>query len=518
VQRGELLDRLRGGGRWDIVVIGGGATGLGTAVEAAARGLRTALLEAHDFAKGTSSRSTKLIHGGVRYLARGQVGLVREALHERTVLRRNAPHLVHDLAFVVPSYSWWGVPYYGVGLKLYDWLARAHGADRSRAVSADEALELAPTLTSTGLRGAIVYEDAQFDDARLAISLLRTFLDLGGTALNYAPVTGFRKSSERIDAVEARDAETGETWTLEARAVVNATGVFADEVRRLDQAHARRLIRPSQGAHLVLDRAFLPGSCAVLIPRTDDGRVLFAIPWHGRTLLGTTDTPVERLDLEPKPLPEEVAFLLAHAGRYLSRAPREDEVRSAFAGLRPLVDRFGGTRTASLSREHVVQVSESGLVTIAGGKWTTYRRMGTSAVDAATAIGGLPRRPCATESLTLHGGLGQKRAASPFEVYGSDAGALSTLLGKRPDWNALLHPALPYRAGEVVWAARYELARTVEDVLARRTRALILDARASREAAPRVAALLAGELGFDVDWQVDQVRRYEELAEGYCLS
>jgi glycerol-3-phosphate dehydrogenase len=497
------------------MVIGGGATGLGTAVDAAARGFRTALLEAHDFAKGTSSRSTKLIHGGVRYLAQARVGLVREALHERTLLLRNAPHLVRDLSFIVPSYSWWGVPYYGLGLKVYDWLAGAYATVPSRTVSRDEALALAPTLVGHGLRGAIVYEDAQFDDARLAIGLLRTFLDLGGTALNYAPLTGFRKAAGRIAAVEARDAETGETWVLETRVAVNATGIFADEVRQLDDAQSRRLIRPSQGAHLVLDRSFLPGDCAVLVPRTDDGRVLFAIPWHGRTLVGTTDTPVEGPCLEPRPLAGELEFLLAHAGRYLSRAPQRDDVRSAFAGLRPLVDPFGQGPTARLSREHVVQTSPSGLVTIAGGKWTTYRRMGASAVDAAIAVGGLAPRPCTTEGLRLHGCAAEERLGGPFGVYGSDAEAVKALLAERPGWDEPLHSALAYRAGEVVWAARHEMARTVEDVLARRTRALFLDARASVEAASRVARLLREELGFDASWETDQLRRYEALAAGY---
>jgi glycerol-3-phosphate dehydrogenase len=457
----------------------------------------------------------------VRYLAQGQVGLVREALNERAILKRNAPHLVHDLSFVVPSYSWWGLPYYGLGLKVYDLLASAHGAGRSRITSAEEALRLAPTLRLEGLRGGVVYTDGQFDDARLAITLVRTFLDLGGVALNYARVSELVKDGAKLTGVRVRDDESGEAWSVSARAVVNATGVFADELRRLDNAHAAPMIRPSQGVHLVLDRSFLPGEAAILIPRTDDGRVLFVIPWHDRAMVGTTDTPVESPSIEPHPFDDEVQFLLEHAARYLNRRPTAADVLSVFTGLRPLVGSDGRSRTANLSREHVVQVSDSGLITIAGGKWTTYRKMGADAVDATIATGGLPRRPCATESLMLHGGSqveGARDASEPFAVYGSDGDAVRTVLKEQPGWGAPLHANLPYLTGEVVWAARFELARTVEDVLARRTRALILDARASRAIAPRVAELLAGELGRTVAWQAEQVRQFEELSREYLLG
>jgi glycerol-3-phosphate dehydrogenase len=515
--REEILGRVRAGERWDLVVIGGGATGLGTAVDAAARGYRTLLLEAHDFAKGTSSRSTKLVHGGVRYLARGQVALVREALHERGVLARNAPQLVHDLRFIVPAYSWWAAPYYGLGLTLYDLLAGRRRLGWSRIVSRDEALRLAPTLEPANLRGGVVYHDGQFDDARLAIALARTVVDLGGTALSYCAVTGLARDGGRVARVLARDAETGEEFSVAARAVVNATGVFADEVRRLDEPAAPSVIRPSQGAHLVLDRTFLPGDCAVIVPCTDDGRVLFAIPWHDRVIVGTTDTPVDRLPIEPRPLAVEIQFLLAHAARYLSRDPTPADVRSVYAGLRPLVASPDGRTTAALSREHAVFVSDSGLVTITGGKWTTYRRMAADALDRAVAVAGLPPRPCRTESLVLHGGQ-DGTGDGPFATYGADAPALAQLIADRPDLSRLLHPSLPYCEGEVVWATRHEWARTVEDVLARRTRALILDAQASIEAAPRVAALLATELGHDLSWQESQVRQFRELASGYLLD
>jgi glycerol-3-phosphate dehydrogenase len=515
-----MLDRVRAGETWDLVVIGGGATGLGAAVDAAARGYRTLLLEAHDFAKGTSSRSTKLVHGGVRYLAQGHLHLVREALQEREHLQRNAPHLVHDLAFLVPAYSWWAKPYYGLGLRLYDWLAGSRNLEGSRSVSRAEALREVPTLEPTGLRGGIVYNDGQFDDARLAIALVRTLTDdLGGFALNYAPVTGFRRNAGKIEGVEARDGETGETFTIAARGVINATGVFADEVRRLDEPDASPMIAASQGAHLVLDRAFLPGDCALLIPKTDDGRVLFVIPWHGRALVGTTDLPVPRPEIEPRPLAEEITYLLSYAGRYLTRDPGPNDVLSTFAGLRPLVAPPSASerRTAKISRDYTVTVSASGLVTIAGGKWTTYRRMGAAAVDRASAVAGLAQRPSATESLALHG-ASKPASDEPFAHYGSDAPALNQLIAERPEWNLPIHPALPYLCGEVVWAARHEAARTVEDVLARRTRALILDARVARGAAPRVAAILAVELRRDIPWQTEQVRRFEDLARHYLVN
>jgi glycerol-3-phosphate dehydrogenase len=517
MERTALLDRLRPGEPWDLVIIGGGATGLGAAVDAAARGYRTLLLEAHDYAKGTSSRSTKLVHGGVRYLAEGDIALVREALHERGLLRRNAPHLVHERAFVVPAYSFWEKPYYGLGLKLYDLLAGRSNLGASRLLARAEALAQVPTLEPQGLRGGILYHDGQFDDARLAITLLRTLFDLGGTALNHAPVIGLLKQGGRVSGVVARDGETGNDYALAARAVINATGVFVDAIRQLDDPTARVLVAPSQGSHLVLDRSFLPGDAALMIPRTDDGRVLFAIPWHDRTLLGTTDTPVAQVAVEPRPLAQEVDFLLKHAARYLTRDPRPYDVLSAFAGLRPLVRPPHATETARISREHTIVVSASGLVTIAGGKWTTYRRMGAEVVAAAAEVAGLPARPCATESLVLHGGQSGPSNESALSVYGADRAAVEALCSERPEWDAPLHPRLPYRAGEVVWAARHEQACTVEDVLARRTRALFLDARASAEAAPAVAALLATALGKDARWQSEQVERYCELVRGYRL-
>jgi glycerol-3-phosphate dehydrogenase len=514
MKRGAALDRLGTPETWDVIVVGGGATGLGTAVDATARGYRTLLLEAFDFGKGTSSRSTKLVHGGVRYLRQGNIPLVREGLHERGLLRRNAPHLVHVMPFVIPSYTWWSRPFYGIGLVVYDVLAGRLGVGGTRLLSRAEALDRIPTLEPTGLRGGVLYFDGQFDDARLGIALLRTFENLGGTALNYMPVTGLLKERGRVAGVHTRDAESGAEYTMRARAVVNATGVYADSLRRMDDARVSPMLAPSQGVHVVLDRSFLPSDSAIMIPATDDGRVLFAIPWHGRTVVGTTDTAVDTIPIEPRPFQKEIDFVLHHAARYLHKKPEVADVRSMFAGLRPLVRSGKGRGTAALARDHTLVVSEAGLITITGGKWTTYRRMGKDAVDRAIEVASLPARPCPTEQLRLHGWQ-ETGTEDGLAEYGSDAPAIRQLFMEQPGWNDLLHPELPYRAGEVVWAARHECARTVEDVLARRTRAILLDARASKEMAPRVAALLADELGFDAQWQVEQVRQFAALADGY---
>jgi glycerol-3-phosphate dehydrogenase len=515
INREHLLQQLDDPGiTWDIIVIGGGATGLGAAVEAASRGYRTLLLEQRDFAAGTSSRSTKLIHGGFRYLRQGNLGLVLKALRERHLLIRNAPHLVHDLRFVVPLYAWWERPFYEIGLKFYDLLAGQLGLGPSQHLSPRETLELIPTLEPAGLRGGIVYHDGQFDDARLAVSLTKTLADLGGMPLNYLAVTGLLKTGERIAGVRAVDLETGREYRLHSKVVVNATGPFTDAVRRMDDSEAPPIIAPSQGAHLVLDRSFLPGESAIMVPRTDDGRVLFAIPWHGRVLVGTTDTPVTDVSPEPRPLPEEIDFLLTHVARYLSRKPAREDVLSVFAGLRPLVRSKTVARTAVISRDHRILVSNSGLVTVTGGKWTTYRRMGEDAADRAAVVAGLEARASVTDRLKIHGWQ-EVEAADPWDVYGSDAGEVKALAATHPAGDEPLHPHLPYRTCEVVWAVRQEFARTVEDVLARRTRALFLDAAASISMAPRVAELMAAELGRDDGWQRQQVAEFCALAQGY---
>ena len=516
-----MLSALQGASDpWDFIIVGGGATGLGCAVEAASRGYRTLLLEGHDFAKGTSSRSTKLVHGGVRYLQQGNVALVLEALKERGLLIRNAPHLVHDLPFVVPSYEWWEGPFYGIGLKMYDLLAGKAGFEPSERLTKEETLEYLPTLEPEGLRGGTIYYDGQFDDARLAISLARTAADHGAVLLNYMRVIGLTKAPRgEVIGVEVRNEETDEEHEIQARAVINATGVFADIIRRMDDAGAPELVTVSQGVHIVLSKDFLPGDAAIMVPKTDDGRVLFAIPWQDRLLVGTTDTPLDEASLEPRPLEEEIEFLLRHAAKYLVKDPTPTDVLSIFAGLRPLVgnpENEGGT--AGISREHALLISKSGLVTITGGKWTTYRKMGEDTIDKAAVVAGLDERPSVTNTLHLHGYHPASEALGQFREYGSDAEQLVELLKEDLRYAEPLHPNLPFLVGEIVWAARHEMARTVEDVLSRRTRSLLLDAQASIEAAPFVAALLAETLGHGEAWVEEQVEAYTELAEGYLIT
>lgn len=524
MDRARNLDRLSD--PFDIAVVGGGATGLGAAVEAASRGYRTVLLEARDFAQGTSSRSTKLVHGGVRYLAQGNVGLVREALLERGRLRRNAPHLVGDLEFVVPAYAWWSGPYYGVGLKLYDVLAGRHRLGTSQLLSRAQVLERIPTLEPDQLKGGVRYFDGQFDDARLAVTLALTASDLGAVLVNHASVVSLIKDGGRIRGVRVRDDESGREHEVGARVVVNATGVFADGVRRMDDPTAPPIVAPSQGVHLVLPDSFLPGAHALMIPRTDDGRVLFVVPWHRRAIVGTTDTPVPEVSVEPRPLEAEVEFLLEHAARYLTRDPRPEDVLSVYAGLRPLVRAEGAMRTASLSRDHSIFESPTGLVTVVGGKWTTYRRMGEDVVDHAARVAGLEPRPSTTAELRLHGAPPEEQvmhstAGTPSETlaaYGTEADQVRALAEADPDLAVPMHPRLPYLMCEVAWAVRHEMARSVEDVLSRRTRALVLDARAAMECAPVVARVVARELGRDGAWEKEQVTAFELRARQSVLS
>jgi glycerol-3-phosphate dehydrogenase len=519
MDRTRLLERLeRDEGFWDVIVVGGGATGLGTAVEAAARGYRTLLLEQDDFAKGTSSRSTKLVHGGVRYLQQGNLSLVIEALHERGLLIQNAPHLVRNRSFVVPSYAWWNGPFYGAGLKVYDLLAGRLGLGPSRLLSVEETLNHLPTLEPEGLLGGVIYHDGQFDDARLAVNLAQTLADLDGVPLNYLRVTGLRQTAGMVSGVEAVDLESGRTFEVDGRVVVNATGIFTDQVRRLDNPGAADLIAFSQGIHLVLGREFLPGDSAVMVPHTDDGRVLFAVPWHGATVVGTTDTPVPEALLEPRALEEEVAFLLTHAARYLTRDPQPRDVLSVFAGIRPLFSPGGTTDTAAVSRDHHLLVSPSGLVTITGGKWTTYRKMGEDTIDQAAMVAGLEPRPSPTRNLRIHGWLKQIDPDEPGSWYGSDLAGVRRLLAERPELAEPLHPALPYRKVDAIWGVRHESARTVEDVLARRTRALLLDARAAGEAAAVTAELMRVELGRDRSWAEGQTAAFETLTRQYRLE
>jgi glycerol-3-phosphate dehydrogenase len=516
MKRETVFDQIENNGEpWDFLVIGGGATGLGVAVDASARGYRTLLVEQHDFAKGTSSRSTKLVHGGVRYLKQGNISLVLEALRERGLLCENAPHLVHHLEFIVPIYSWWEGPFYGIGMKIYDRLAGKLGLSPSRVLSREETLELIPTLEPAGLQRGVSYYDGQFDDSRLAVNLAQTIFDLGGVAVNYTPVVSLIKENDLIAGAVLRDLESGSEHRIHARAVINATGVFSDGIRKMDEPDAQSVIVASQGSHVVLPKAFLPGNSAVMVPHTPDGRVLFAVPWHDHVVVGTTDMAVDTISLEPVPLEEEIGFILTNAAKYLSKAPSRSDILSVYAGLRPLVKVGDAKSTAALSRDHTILISNAGLLTIAGGKWTTYRKMAQDAVEQAETMAGFEERPCKTEYLQIHGWTKQTITDPSLRVYGADAGAIQEIARQEPALAEKLHPALPYSGAEVVWAVRAEMARTVEDVLARRTRALLLGARASIAAAPRVAELMARELKQDGEWQKRSVRNFEQVAQGY---
>lgn len=518
MSREHILSSLREGEKtWDFVIIGGGATGLGCAIDAASRGYSVLLLEKYDFCKGTSSRSTKLVHGGVRYLQQGNISLVMEALTERGILRSNAPHLVHDMPFIVPNYSWWEGPFYGVGLKVYDLLARRGGFGRSRGLSKKETLERLPTLEEHGLDGGVKYYDGQFDDARLAVNMAQTAIKQGAVMLNYVGVTGLIKEDLEVDGVLATDSETGESFEIRAKAVINATGVWTDEIRRMDNSDVHPMIAVSQGIHIVLDKSFLQSDHAIMVPRTDDGRVLFAIPWKDVVVVGTTDTPIDDMPVEPLPFKEELDFVMRHAAQYLTKNPTAADVKSVFVGLRPLVGNPDSENTAAISRDHTLHIADSGLITITGGKWTTYRKMAEDTIDQAAILAGLEERPCVTKTLKIRGAHEHADRFGDLEDYGSDAVIIQSWIQKNPDLGERLHPDRPVVKAQVVWAVRRELARTVEDVLSRRTRELLLDARMSIKLAAPVAAILAEELGHDEAWQRAQVDEYTVLARNYMV-
>lgn len=498
---------------WDIAVVGGGATGIGIAVDAASRGYSVVLFEQSDFGKGTSSRSTKLVHGGVRYLQQGNVSLVMEALKERGMLLQNAPHLVHDLQFIVPNYAWWEAPFYGTGLKVYDLLAGKYGFGPSQVLSRDEVLTRIPTLEQDGLRGGVKYHDGQFDDTRLLINLAQTAAEQGACVLNYTRVTDLAKDDDGFTSgLTFSDEETGAAHSIAARSVINATGPFCDELRQADEPGAAPMISPSQGVHIVLPREFLPGDTAIMVPHTRDGRVMFAIPWHDHALVGTTDTPIPAVSLEPTPLDHEVDFIIETASNYLAKPPTRADVLSVFTGIRPLVKAGEESNTATLSRDHTIHISSSGLLTIAGGKWTTYRKMAEDAVDHAIVLARLDERPCITRDLHIHGFHRHSEDFGSLAIYGADANAIRELIREQPALAEPLHDTLPILAAQVVWAARHELARTVEDVLARRTRALFLNSTAALAMAPAVAQLLAQELGHDAAWQQAQLASFATVA------
>jgi len=514
MKRETHLNQIRNAKKpFDFCIIGGGATGLGAAVDAASRGHSVVLLEQADFAKGTSSRSTKLVHGGVRYLQQGNVSLVLEALRERGRLTKNAPHLVHDLSFVIPNYSWWEGPFYGIGMKVYDQLAGKLGLGPSKWLSKEETISRIPTVETENLTGGVMYHDGQFDDSRLAVNLAQTAAGLGAKILNYAKCTGLLKTDGLVSGVTVEDIETGENFEIQALCVINATGIYVDELRAKDDGKSKPMVTVSQGIHIVLPKEFLPGDAAIMIPKTADGRVLFAVPWHDCVVVGTTDTPLHEKSMEPRALASEVEFVMEHAAKYLTKDPKPEDVLSIFAGLRPLVKSGDDTNTAAISRDHTILVSNSGLITVTGGKWTTYRKMAEDVIDQAEMVSGVDQKRCETETLQIRGWSRTAVAEPNLKPYGADAAAIRAL-GEAEK----LHPKLGLTAAEVRWHVREEMARTLEDVLARRSRCLLLNARASIEAAPKVAEIMAQELGRDASWIATQLEAYEKLARGYVFG
>jgi glycerol-3-phosphate dehydrogenase len=490
MNRDQQIQALRNSAEWDICIIGGGATGLGTALDAASRGLKTILFEKEDFAKGTSSRSTKLVHGGVRYLQQGNIKLVKEALRERGLLLRNAPHVVHNQPFIVPNYKWWEKPFYGIGLKIYDRMAGDLGIGPSLFLSKKEVLAMAPTLDAKGLKGGVLYHDGQFDDARLAISIAMKAVDYGATVLNYFPVTGFLKKDKKIRGVKVKDHFTGEEYEVRSKIVINATGVFTDFIQKMDDDDHKPMISPSQGIHIVVDKNFLPGDTAIMIPKTDDGRVLFAVPWHNKIILGTTDTPVDKIVSEPVAQTDEIKFILKHIGRYLGRDPELKDILSVFAGLRPLV-KGKSKKTAALSRDHLIYSSNSNLITITGGKWTTYRKMAEDVIDFATSKTGLPANPCQTKNISLVNETGEM---IPACLSGYDAKQRSAFIRK---------------------AVEEEMCMTVDDFLARRSRQLFLDARMAISLSNETATVMCSLLNRDEGWIREQLNIFNSIANLY---
>ncbi|MCI4667692.1 MAG: glycerol-3-phosphate dehydrogenase/oxidase [Bacteroidia bacterium] len=517
LNRAKAIESISKDRVWDLVIVGGGSTGLGVAIDAISRGYSVALLEKVDFAKGTSSRSTKLVHGGVRYLAQGDVFLVMEALKERGRLLKNAPHLTRNQSFVIPVYTWFDLVQYTVGLTLYDLLAGGLSLGRSHFINKEKTLEYIPTINPDGLKGGVVYYDGQFDDSRLALSAAQTAAAEGAAILNHFEVKSLLKDdSGKVEGVEAKDLETGKSYKLQARAVVNATGVFVDDILQMDAPAQRKMIRPSQGVHVVLDRSFLPSDHAIMIPKTSDGRVLFCVPWHDKVVVGTTDTLLEEPSEEPKALEKEIDFILETAQANLAKKPQRSDVLATFAGLRPLAaPKEEGKSTKEISRSHKVLVSESGLLTVTGGKWTTFRKMGEDTIEKAVKLGRLERKESNSVKQHFYGYSEENNLPEYLRVYGTDVAKIRELEALNPQWSELLHPDHPYTVAQLIFAIREEGALTVEDFLARRIRLLFLDSEAAVSVAPKVAQVMATELGKDASWIDSQIASFLKTAESY---
>lgn len=521
MNRSQGIERLQNeNDPWDVVVIGGGATGLGCALDAVSRGYRTVLVEAADFANATSSRSTKLIHGGVRYLRQGNISLVRESLHEREWLLSQVPHQVHAQPFIIPTYSWWETWYYRIGLWFYDRLAGSLGIRSTQRFDKQSVLNRVPSTNEENLAGGVMYWDGQFDDARLCIQTAQTIWDNGGLALNYMKVTKLLKTDGRLTALEVLDVMSGKSFSIRSKSFILATGIFSDTLRQQDVSNNPSIIQTSRGSHIVVDEKFLPGGTALMIPKTSDGRLLFLVPWLNKVIVGTTDIPDDNIRLEPRTSAEEVDFILENAAPYLSKPIQRSDILSVFSGLRPLVRPSGkGGKTSSISRDHFIDVSDSGLITIAGGKWTTFRKMGEDAIDKAIETGGLERKASASVSMRFHGFTKTKpEAGSPFTSFGSDAAQILALIRDKPELGERIHAKLPFTWAEVLWSIQEELAESVEDVLARRTRSLFLDAQAAMEAAPEIATFIANERGLDDSWAVASLDSFFAIAKNYCVD
>lgn len=517
--RSEAIRSFEKNDEWDVLIIGGGATGLGAAVDSASRGYKTLLVEKEDFAKGTSSRSTKLVHGGVRYLAQGDISMVLDALEERGLMMKNAPHLVKNQKFVIPNYEWWGGPFYTIGLKVYDMMAGKLGLGPSEYISKEEVMELIPNLVEKELKGGVIYHDGQFDDSRLAVNLAQTAMEQGACLLNYCELIGLKKNSEgMLIGATLKDKESGKEYDVNSKTIINACGVFVDDIIKMDDADSPKKVVASQGIHLVLDRSFLQGENAIMIPKTSDGRVLFAVPWHQKVILGTTDTLMENIVENPKALEKEIDFILKTAGIYLCKAPKRKDILSVFAGLRPLsAPEKEGQETSEISRSHKITISLAGLITVIGGKWTTYRQMGEDLIEKAKLLGGLKDIPCKTKSLKIHGytKYPHPEFIDHFYVYGSDKPLLMALINEKPEYAEFLDSELPYVVGQVIWAVRYEMALHIEDVIARRLRALFLNVKAAKRMAPLVAELMGNELGKGEEWKKMELKNFNKIASTF---
>ncbi len=522
MKREELISKVSNESEiWDMIVIGGGATGLGVALDATLRGYSVALFEQHDFAKCTSSRSTKLVHGGVRYLQKGDVALVREALTERGRLKQNAPHLVKDQTFVIPNYTHFDNLMYTCGLTLYDMLSWGGlSLGRSLFVSKKKTSRFLPTITTKGLKGGVIYHDGQFDDSRLAINLAQSCAENGGCPINHMKVIGILHDEHgKVSGVSVEDMETNKKYTVNAKAVINATGVFVDDIIQMDKPSDHRMVKPSQGVHLVFDKSFLNSDYALMIPSTSDGRVLFAVPWHNKVVVGTTDIVREKAELEPIPLEEEIEFIMKTAGLYMTRKPERKDILSIFAGQRPLAaPKKEGKSTKEISRSHKIIVSQNKLITITGGKWTTYRRMAEDTVDQAISLKLIEPQKCVTKNFRIHGYKPNPDLSNHMYVYGSDMEAINSLIKSNPKMAEKIHPHYEYTVAEVVWAVREEMARSIEDVLSRRVRLLVIDARAAIASAPKVAEVIANELGLGQEWIKNQLNNFYALAENFIIK